>query len=298
MNITRRELIGDVAAFAAAAQPFSALALDGAKKTIAIRQIRNATLRVRFGGVVFLIDPWLAGKAEGMTFRKGPFASEVVDPAQLDVVMPMCELPVPAAEVLKGVDACVLTHLHPDHFDMAADGTLGAKLDKAVPLFVQNEDELTKMKKSGFTSASTFSAKGTEFRGVRLMRTYAKHGTKVPCGPASGVFLSSPGEKKTLWIMGDTVWCDETAKAMTALKPDIIVLNACAAQFKTYGRLIMGDADVESVCRAAPNATVIASHMDTVAHASLTRKTLKAALERRGIAKRVLMPEDGEEYTF
>ena len=70
------------------------------------------------------------------------------------------------------------------------------------------------------------------------------------------------------------------------------------AQLKTYGRLIMDDADVESVCRAAPNATVVASHMDTVAHASLTRKTLKAALEKRGLAGRVLMPDDGEEYVF
>lgn len=76
------------------------------------------------------------------------------------------------------------------------------------------------------------------------------------------------------------------------------VLNACAAQPKTYGRLIMDDADVASVCRAAPNATVIASHMDTVAHASLTRKTLRAALERRGLSGRALMPDDGEEYVF
>ena len=38
--------------------------------------------------------------------------------------------------------------------------------------------------------------------------------------------------------------------------------------------------------------------MDTVAHASLTRKTLKAALERRGLASRVLMPDDGETYAF
>jgi len=85
---------------------------------------------------------------------------------------------------------------------------------------------------------------------------------------------------------------------MALLKPDIVVLNTCAARFKTFGRLIMDDTDVESVCRAVPNATVIASHMDTVAHASLTRKTLKTALERRGLAARVLMPDDGEAYSF
>ena len=263
-----------------------------------IMQIRNATLRINLGGVEFLIDPWLVSKAEGFTFGQGPFASEVVDPAQLDIVMPMCELPMPLADVLSGVDTYVLTHLHPDHFDMASDGTAGAKLDKSVPLFVQNEREVGVMKKSGFADVRMLTDDGVTFNGVTLKRTYAKHGTNEPCGPASGVFFTSPSEAKSLWILGDTIWCDETAEAMAALKPDVVVLNACAAQLKTYGRLIMDDADVESVCRAAPNAIVIASHMDTVAHASLTRKTLKTALEKRGLASRVLMPDDGEEYSF
>ena len=263
-----------------------------------IRQIRNATLRIKFGGVEFLTDPWLVSKAEGFTFGQSPFASEVVDSAQLDIVMPMCELPIPLADVLSGVDAYVLTHLHPDHFDMAADGTVGAKLDKTVPLFVQNDNEVAVMKRSGFKDVQTFTDNGVAFRGVTLKRTFARHGTKTPCGPASGVFFTSPAEKKSLWILGDTIWCGEVAEAMSALKPDVVILNTCAAQLKTYGRLIMDDADVESVCRAAPTATVIASHMDTVAHASLTRKTLRAALERRGFAKRVLMPDDGEEYSL
>ena len=263
-----------------------------------IRQIRNATLRVTFGGVEFLVDPWLVSKAEGFTFGQGPFASEVVDPAQLNIVMPMCELPIPLSDVLLGVDAYVLTHLHPDHFDMAPDGTAGAKLDKSVPLFVQNEREVGVMKKSGFADVRMFTDDGVTFKGVTLKRTFAKHGTKEPCGPASVIFFSAAGEKKTLWILGDTIWCDEVAKAMAELKPDVVILNACAAQLKTNGRLIMDDADVDSVCRAAPNAIVIASHMDTVAHASLTRKTLKAALERRGLVSRVLMPEDGEAYVF
>ena len=199
---------------------------------------------------------------------------------------------------LDPVQALFLTHLHPDHFDMASDGTAGAKLDKSVPLFVQNEREVGVMKKSGFADVRMLTDDGVTFNGVTLKRTYAKHGTKEPCGPASGIFFTAPGEKKTLWILGDTIWCDEVAKTMAELKPDVVILNACAAQLKTYGRLIMDDSDVESVCRAAPNATVIASHMDTVAHASLTRKTLKAALERRGLVSRVLMPDDGEAYVF
>ena len=67
-----------------------------------IKQIRNATLRVTFGGVEFLVDPWLVSKAEGITFGHGPYASEVVDHAHLDIVMAMCELPLPLADVLAG----------------------------------------------------------------------------------------------------------------------------------------------------------------------------------------------------
>ena len=133
-----------------------------------IIQIRNATLRVTFGGVEFLIDPWLISKNEGFTFGKSPFASEVVDPAQFNIVMPMCELPMPLADVLSGVDAYVLTHLHPDHFDMAADGTVGAKLDKGVSIFVQNDDEAAVMKKSGFAYVQTFADEGALFRTVTL----------------------------------------------------------------------------------------------------------------------------------
>ena len=70
-----------------------------------IRQIRNATLRINFGGVEFLIDPWLISKSEGFTFGQSPFASEVVDPTQLDIVMPMRELPMPLPDVLSGVES-------------------------------------------------------------------------------------------------------------------------------------------------------------------------------------------------
>ena len=263
-----------------------------------IHQIRNATLRIRFGGSEFLVDPWLASMSEGITFRKSGLEGEVVDPATLDVVMPRCELPLTRAEVLAGVDAVVVTHVHPDHIDMAPDGTVGAPLDHALPVFVQNGDDAGAMRRSGFSDVRRLEDGGSIFRGVTLRRTPGRHGTKTPCGPASGVFFSSPAETKTLWIAGDTVWYPEVEAALATLRPDAIVLNACAAQFRTFGRLIMDDADVEAVCRAAPDATVIVSHMDTVAHATLTRKTLRAALERRGLADRVLMPDDGEEYCF
>ncbi len=65
-----------------------------------------------------------------------------------------------------------------------------------------------------------------------------------------------------------------------------------------YGRLIMDDADLYEVYKAAPDAAIIASHMDNVPHATLTRKTLQERLAARGISQTILIPEDGESCEF
>lgn len=58
------------------------------------------------------------------------------------------------------------------------------------------------------------------------------------------------------------------------------------------GRLIMDDNDLYQVYQTAPNAVIIASHMDNVPHATLTRKTLRA----KGIVDKIRIPADGESY--
>lgn len=263
-----------------------------------IRQIRHATIRVSFGGVEFLVDPWLVNPMGGFTLSESQDADEAINSTEEKVVMPMCDLPIPLSEVLYGVDAHVLTHLHPVHFDMSADGNVGWSISKALPIFVQNDDEAEILKQNKFSDVRCFSDEGVEFRGVILRRTYAKYGSKVLRAPASGVFFSATAEDKTLWVLGDTVWCDEVAEKMRELKPDVVVLSACDSQLKSYGRLAMDDADVEAVCRAIPEATIIINHMDTIATAHLHRATLKAALEKRGIVDRVLIPEDGDEISL
>ena len=60
----------------------------------------------------------------------------------------------------------------------------------------------------------------------------------------------------------------------------------------------MDDNDLANVCAAAPEAVVIASHMDNVPHATLTRKTLSRKLKKKGLLDRVRIPDDGEVYTI
>ena len=74
--------------------------------------------------------------------------------------------------------------------------------------------------------------------------------------------------------------------------------NACAASLLDFGRLIMDDHDLVSLHDTCPDATLIASQMDTVAHATLTRKTLRDKLASEGVLENFLIPEDAESLHF
>jgi L-ascorbate metabolism protein UlaG (beta-lactamase superfamily) len=257
-----------------------------------IEQIRNATIRIQYAGKTFLVDPWLAAK--GMT---GSFddlmPGAVADPVKSAAKMPLCDLPKPVSEILDGVDAYIITHIHPDHIDINfATGTVGEGLDKHVLTYAQNEEDAATLKKSGFQQVEILTELGNSLGNVTLTKTPSRHGTKVPCGPACGVLFQGADEK-TLYVAGDTIWYDEVGQTLKTYQPDVIVTNNCAAELKDYGRLIMDDEDLVKVCQACPDAVIIASHMEAVSHASLTRDDLRQKLEAKGMAARVLIPADG-----
>lgn len=76
-----------------------------------IQQVRNATIIVEYGGKKILVDPMLGKKGSMPPF---PFSRNQ------HLRNPLHELPFPVEEMLKGVDAVLLTHLHDDHIDEAA----------------------------------------------------------------------------------------------------------------------------------------------------------------------------------
>ena len=88
------------------------------------------------------------------------------------------------------------------------------------------------------------------------------------------------------------------AEALERHDPDVVVLNSGDAKILPDESIIMGKEDLRAVLQAAPKATVIASHMESVNHATLSRRELRAFLENEGMAARVLIPADGESYSF
>lgn len=259
-----------------------------------ITQIRNATLKIEYGGHVFLVDPWLVEKGGMGAFRNFPYFC--VRPEQETIPMPMRDLPMPIPDILSGVDALILTHLHPDHIDMEADGTIGHILPKNLPVFVDDVNDAHVLLKSGFTDVTVLYS-NSEFGSVNIKWTPCRHGSKIPMCPACGVIMQAPGEK-TLYIAGDTIWFDGVKDTLEKYRPDIMIVNACAATLQVYGRLIMDAEDVAKTYEAALQAKIIVSHMDVVTHAMLTRQDMRKFIDDNNLAEAVLMPDDGESLQF
>ncbi|WP_208587809.1 MBL fold metallo-hydrolase [Gracilibacillus suaedae] len=251
-----------------------------------IQQIRNATLVVKYAGKKFLIDPFLADKG---TYPPFP------DSARQDQKNPLVSLPISVEQIMEDIDAVIVTHLHLDHWDDVAKEVL----PKDIKLFAQNEEDAKEMESAGFTNVEVLQA-DTVFEDIQLVKTKGEHGRgeilKI-AGHVCGVVFKHANEK-TLYIAGDTVWYDGVQQEIETHQPEVVVVNAGDNQFLEGGSLVMGKEDVYQVYQASPNAKIIASHMEAVNHWTLSREELKSFVDEKGIASNVLIPEDGEEYSF
>ena len=249
---------------------------------IVFHQIRNATVKLKYPGLTFMIDPWLTDACD-------PIEREQALAVCRFIPKPVCPLPM-AAEALTGdVDWFLLTHFHPDHF--SAD-----HLPADAPLVCQNEADTRELERLDFFNVNCFHDEAMCFGDITVHRVDALHGenveTAAAMGPGSGFVFECSGER-TVYVAGDTVYYDGVRAAIDRYKPDVIIVNACDAMWK-HGRLIMNAEDVMKTCACAPESLVIASHMEAVSHAHLSRKQLRDALEENRCAGQVLIPEDGD----
>lgn len=242
-----------------------------------LRLIRNATLRLRYGGTDLLVDPMLSVKHAIRPMGDAAGRNPTVDlPCSLD-------------EVVAGVDTVFVSHLHPDHFDEAAFGVVPRDL----PVLCQPGDG-EQLAKAGFDVRELDAP--TEHRGISITPTGGAHGTGPVLermGRVMGVVLRAPGEPTVYWC-GDTVLCDEVRDVIERERPDVIVTHSGGAT-AAGTTILMDTEETLEVARLAPDATVVAVHLEAVAHAPVTRAGLRAAADAAGIAAgRLLIPADGD----
>ena len=135
-----------------------------------------------------------------------------------------------------------------------------------------------------------------EWNGITITRTGGQHGRGEigkAMAPVSGFVLRAKGEP-TLYIAGDTIWCDEVQSAIREHNPAIIVVNAGAAQFLEGGPITMSADDVIATAQASSRARLIAVHMESINHCLLTRDDLAFQLDAARVIERVAIPQDGE----
>lgn len=260
---------------------------------ISYQHIRNATAKIEYAGNVFLVDPFLADKGAYPGFEGTPNS---------DKRIPLIDMAEPVSEVIKGIDAVILTHTHLDHWDAKAQEIL----PKDIPFFVQNAGDARVIREQGFTNVMV-AGKNTPFRNVRISRTLGQHGPdalySVPAraefaGDAMGFILQSEGVK-TLYVVGDTTWHPYVEVALNAYKPDIIVMNTGYAMVNGIeGSLIMGKDDILHMYKAMPEAKIIAVHMDAVNHTTVSSEEVREFVKNNKLEDRVYVPHEGETLKF
>jgi len=267
-------------------------AIAPATPTVGFTQIRSAAIKVEYAGTTFLIDPMLASKGAYPAFP-GTVNSQLRNP--------LVDLPMPLGEALKA-DAVIVTHAqHYDHWDETAR----RKLPRDIPIFVQSDEDADSIRKDGFTDVRVLGTH-VDFRGTLLSRTAGQHGSDAMVagrgkrlGQVSGVVFERPGYK-TVYVAGDTTWNRYVEEAVARYHPDVMVLNACYGRLVGYdGSFIMGKEDLYRAYQALPGATVVASHMEALAHCTQTRQDLHDYIAEKGMdPRRVRVPRDGESYRF
>jgi L-ascorbate metabolism protein UlaG (beta-lactamase superfamily) len=247
-----------------------------------IQLIRNATLSLTVGDRRYLIDPYLASKGEGVSYQ-GSHRS------------PLVELPMPIDEIVHGIDAVLVSHLHSDHFDEAACEILPN--DLRLLCAARDADAI---QARGFVNVMPIVSSIRD-GDVDIELTPGRHGPMEvldEMGEVSG-FIFRANDEPVLYWAGDTILCDEVRQTIETFLPDIIVVHACGANWKGSGPLVMDEAMVAEVLRLAPDAAVIATHLDAVDHATVDRESLQSFFENYAdLRKRLYIPADGELLEF
>lgn len=247
-----------------------------------IQQIRNATLRINYSGKLFITDPYLSDKHALPSYTgKSP--------------NPLVDLPCSKQEVIEGIEAVLVSHIHSDHFDPTAQKLL----PKDLTLFCQPVDK-HQIKEMGFDDVIPIE-ESFNWEGITIIRTPSQHGTGdvlKEMGNTSGFVLQSINEPTIYWT-GDSIWCEAVSNVIATIQPDIIITHSCGAVWGDNVLIVMDAAHTIAVCRAAPKAIVIASHMEALDHATISRSDLRTIAEKEGInPNRLIIPDDGEILRF
>lgn len=249
--------------------------------------VRNATMRLSYGGKILLLDPMLSEKG-----AMPPFAGKARNPT---VGLPMTE-----QNILRDIDAVVVSHRHPDHYDAVA----AKSLNKSIPLFCQPWEE-GEFRRDGFSDVKPIEDT-VVVDGITISRIEGAHGPSASVEElikksgskegwrTSSFLFSAKGEPKIFWS-GDTIFTKNIEDAIKRHRPEILIVHIGGAQLPGMPPIIMGHSDLKRISQAAPEAKIVALHLDALDHCSTSREMVKREGQRLNLdSTRLVVPKDGE----
>jgi len=244
---------------------------------------RNATLKLTINGINFLIDPMLGKKG---SFGLFPWTED-------GKMNPLVDLPFTEEELaseLEDIDAVMVTHLHPDHWDVAATKLLNKTTPLICPTGIASQ-----IKSFGFSNVKEI-ADFLSFNGIEIHLTSGQHGTGeigVKMGEVYGFVLSYLNTN--IYIAGDTIWCEEVQNTINKHHPKHIIIAGGAATFSFGNPVTMTSNDIKSIASFASDSKIWITHLETVSPCKENRIYLRAFLKSFNLEQQCFILEDGEK---
>ncbi|RBL90147.1 MBL fold metallo-hydrolase [Chitinophaga flava] len=269
---------------------FAQSATAATDSSMTIQLIRSATVKVTVNNKRILTDPILADKG---TEAPIPFANDKKNPG--------IDLPFSRDRVLKEVDAVLLTHYHPDHFDEAAE----KMLPKNMLIFCQPGDDI-KLQEKGFTNTRVIDSSLT-WEGITISRYLASHHKGAvgapPFGISSSYYLQTG--KQSVFFTGDAILDELLTNSLLRTQPPVIVANTGECQFTRENPVLapgitmtLTTGELKTITTLLPSTTIIAVHMDAINHCSLSKTALRKYITDEKLKSRIVVPNEGDVLPY
>ncbi|AKV04410.1 putative exported protein [Labilithrix luteola] len=288
--------------------PFGALALLGCAATgpspksaaetasaVEIQFIRSATVAIKYKNldrksVTILVDPILADKG---TEPPIDFSNTNKNPT--------IELPVDKKQLLESADAILITHYHPDHFDLEAERIV----PRDTLIFCQPYDE-ARLREKGFSNLQVIDRTFT-WKGITISRLLARHHEGAvgapPFGESSSYSLQT--KKEALFFTGDAILDDRLRAALTSVRPNVIVANTGECQFTKENPVLtpgtpmtLTVGELKEMTQLLPRSKVVAVHMDAINHCQLTKDGLRKYVASEHLKGSIVVPTEGDVMAY
>ncbi|WP_208979207.1 MBL fold metallo-hydrolase [Pseudovibrio axinellae] len=237
-------------------------------KTLEVQWLGGATMLIRFDGVTVMTDPAFGIGDQAIVM---PNPNEMFDPTKGPNIKPQPRFGELPQFNLESITATFVSHMHPDHFDKAAEAALPSSME-----IISSDFDRAILEEKGFSNTTVLPwgeqlSLPTNSGKIQVTSVPAKHSQNPEIlgiiGRGNGYFFEflSGNEKITLYWTGDTFPEEDVMASVQQLGDiDILVPHVGAVgSTGTLGQISMGASHVVEMAGRLKPRTILPIHHST-----------------------------------